>query len=243
MADLAEVLQRNVLDPAPAAIEERYPYGKPRFPNADPRAYFDAQTQKNYADEPYDPRNISPGLLMGALAAIRPGSAAGSMRPFNPRAPETPLPKRPEAATSDSGWGQHLYEWLLGRSRNPLAPHEPAAAESGSVLSSPLFWGGLAAGAPTIWKLWGLDKEPWPWQDSAAYPDSNAYSADQKRAGRDAAFAARHMDRALALQNRDIPAYNKIENPVFGEAPPYPDEAMKALEQYRLPGGVGNAPY
>ena len=112
MADLASELAR--LSGAPQEAAEPYPYGKPRFPNIDPRAYFDAETQRRYADEPYDPRNISPWLLMGALAASRPGSAAGSMRPFNPKAPEAPLPKRPEA-TGDNSAGQHVYEAVLGR--------------------------------------------------------------------------------------------------------------------------------
>ena len=130
---MADITLAQVLAGSPPAenrlAEDRYPYGKPRFPNLDPRAYFDDQTRKDYAQEPFLNKlgEIAPWALMG----LRAPSASASMRPFNPKAPAEPLPKQPGPAFSVNGWGQRGYEAMLGRIRDPLAPDIPAAQGSG----------------------------------------------------------------------------------------------------------------
>ena len=241
MAD-NQALIEALLGSPPAAQEQQYPYGRPRFPNADPRAYFDIGSQEAFRNEGMGDRlSDLRTTLPWALMAMRAAPASTSMRPFNPNAPEAPLPQQPKPAMSDDGWGQHVYEALLGRKR--MLGQAVAEPESGNVMRSPLFWLLSALGGYGSYKLWGLDKEPLPWENPQTRPDSYANRVATERAGRDATFDARQMDRALALQNKDIPAYNKIENPIFSEAPPYSEAAMKALARYRLPGGVGNEPY
>ncbi len=194
--------------------------------------------------EKYDvePAQLGPDPL-AALLGLRFGFK-GMPKPTGPwSAPERPpaQPSREWKQSGDDGMGQQIYETLLGRWRKP--GQAVADPDSGSVLTSPLFWLGSGLGAYGSYKLWGLDKEPLPWESPQTRPDSYANRVATERAGRDATFDARQMDQALALQNRDIPAYNKIENPIFGDAPPYSEGAMNALARYRLPGGGGNAPY
>jgi hypothetical protein len=47
-----------------------YPYGRPRFPNMDPRAYFDRDTQMAYAKEPVGDRMKESGMAGLPLALL-----------------------------------------------------------------------------------------------------------------------------------------------------------------------------
>jgi hypothetical protein len=53
----------------------QYPYGRPRFPNLDPRAYFDPGTNQTFRDEPTGARakEAFTASIPGLLAGIRPG--------------------------------------------------------------------------------------------------------------------------------------------------------------------------
>ncbi len=232
----------------------QYPYGRPRFPNADPRAYFDAGTQETYRNEGMGDRlNDLRTTLPWALMGMRPGSASQSMRAFNPKAPEAPLPQRPEPAMNDNGWGQHVYESLLGRKR--MSGQVVAEPESGGPLRSPLFWLLSALGTYGSYKLWGLDKEPWPWEESEAEkvrhtPGTPQYAQDQGEKNNMLSWLgdieARSADMRLARQHGVDPTqlHEKQRSLVtWRDAQPYTDEMMALLAPYRLPGGPGNQPY
>lgn len=247
---------------------ERYPYGRPRFPNLDFRAYFDEGTRKAYAQEPW--YEGLPAAATAALLAMRPGSASGSMRPFNPKAPEAPLPKRPDTSLGDNGVPQHIYEALLGRTRDPRSPHAPAPAGSAHVgghwllPKSPLAWLGAAlagyGGAKVgdaifdpddkvkddIKHRWSSGK--WPEDDPAhaAYPA--AQKRREERAADRADFQARYDDFWLAKSaglmkdGERWPVAKSTWGPPYPPRPDYTEQLAK-LAPYRLPGGVGNAPY
>ena len=112
----------------------------------------------------------------------------------------------------------------------------------GSALKSPLTWLGTGLAASQIYKLFGLDNEPWPWENPpmGRYPGSHYEEVTAKNAGRQADFDARMGDYRLAGKHniRPLPEFS-----VFGEQPPYPAETLNKLAPYRLPGGTGNAPY
>lgn len=184
MADNAPTLA-NILAGQPTvedSVAGPYPYGRPRFPNPDPRAYFDAGSQEAFRNEGMGDRlNDLRTTLPWALMGMRPGVASVSMRPFNPKAPEAPLPKQPEPAMSDNGWAQHLYEVALGRKR--MLGDEVAQPGSGGKwgpLKSPLFWLLNAPLQYGIWKAWDgdglVDEMTGPPKHSLDHPWQNLWN-------------------------------------------------------------------
>ena len=69
-----------------------------------------------------------------ALMGLRAPSAQASMKPFNPKAPDAPLPKRPDGEDV----AQHIYDAVLGRTRK--AGEQVAQPGSGwwNVLGQPI---------------------------------------------------------------------------------------------------------
>jgi hypothetical protein len=202
-----------------------YPYGKPRFPNLDPRAYFDPGSRDAYAQEPWHEglSAVSPWALMG----LRPGLAQGSMRPFNPRAPEGPLPKRPQG-DGDSGAGQHIYEAALGRTRKPgqdvAEPGSGWWSVGGQPIPKPsnvLPWLGAGGAGYGVWNLLG---GPEAWQELRETPYNEHF--DMGATNRLAARINSELEQRLGVSG--MPA----------------DARAKAVQDYYIPGGVvGSAPY
>ncbi len=241
------VFTRNALDP-PAQVEP-YPYGKPRFPNLDPRAYFDRQSQESFAKEPW---HDGTGAYALAAMSLRPRSHTTSMQAFNPKAPAQPLPQRPEPAMSDNGWAQHVYEAALGRTRNPLAPNMPAAQGSGGGWGDPAKWilGGLGGwgGYEVGKRIFGDPVELWQEFKDLGTPGTPLYESSRKRqedeaaarAGPDATQRAGWDNLYLS---RRLGGGDSLPNRWRGTYEPDADKRAQAVHDYLTAGGVGNAPY
>jgi hypothetical protein len=176
-----------------------------------------------------------------ALFALRSTLAGSSMKPFNPSAPNVPMPLKPDAENV----GQNIYEALLGRTRKP----GEQLAEPGSgwwhignqpipKLSNILAWLGAGGVGYGIWNAGGGPDLLEKWH-SLNTPGSPEYEADQDRtAGLRAEIGARNQDYELAK------ALAIAHNPKWYEPPGFlTDDEQKQLDAQRLPGGVGSSPY
>lgn len=225
------VFTRNALDPSQA-----------------PDKYADevAGLQKLY-DEQSDPavagREALARLMMTiAMPLSARGVTAAPRGPWTPSA-QAPRVQREWKQPGDDSVGQRAWEILWGN--YPRKPGQAVADMDTSVagaLKSPLTWLGTALGAAGIYSNFGLGNEPWPWENPpmGKYPGSHYEEVTARNAGRNADFDARMADRKLAVARgvRPLP-----EVSVYGEQPAYPEETLNKLAPYRLPGGVGSAPY
>lgn len=84
-----------------------YPYGRPRFPNPDPRAYFDADTQKAWASE-----GLGPRMKESGLAAL-----PWAMMTLGPR--DRAMGKMGEA-TAGRAFDEALFNSALGKRSNEV---------------------------------------------------------------------------------------------------------------------------
>ena len=180
-----------------------------------------------------------------ALMALRPGTAAGSMRPFNPKAPPEPLPKRPEAS-GDNGLAQHVYEAMLGRTRGAgQSVGEPGSGwwmVGGQPIPKPtniLPWlasGGVGYG---IWKGLG-GPEAWQGLRDVFTPGTPEYERSQaQKAGSRALLDAWRAERETAVQTGAATPKRILDFLGAGLTP----EEEAEMAKRRLPGGVGREPY
>lgn len=222
-----------------------------------PAAAHARPTEKTYGPfgEEYTVEYVPPPDL-AALLGMRFGfrglpQAAIPKGPWTPPEPRPQAPARELRQAGDDSVGQHIYEGLLGRTRDP----GDAVAQQGT---SPLIqWLIAGLGAYGGYKGWshltGIDLNPadlWrDWQHMSKTgilpgADPNHPKFDPKVRDRflgdHARFDANKEERKLADSlGIQMGFFDRTRSPAAG----VPASVAEELDRRRLPGGVGREPY
>ncbi len=219
MADIIDQLAK-ILAAQPSQQRESKVYGP-----------FGEEYGVDYVDPP------PLGAALGARFGFRGIPQAKFPGPWAKESTQAPRPAREWKEPGDDSVGQHIYEALLGRVRQP----GEAVAQKGSG-GSWLPWlvsGGVGYG---VWNALG---GPEQWEELKRSM-KNDYTPGapgwEKRQLRNARWDAEGLDRDLAADHGIISRKDRGFSGAVLSAP-LTDEQKAAIDRARLPGGVGNAPY
>ena len=161
--------------------EERYPYGKPRFPNLDPRAYFDEQTRKDYAQEPWHDGLLDYGLAAAASVGLGGGAPAiGATRELGKSIAAVRLQDVQKAkAALESGQKANMPSYLREDFKNALSPmdkfHYYNSWTPKWAPESPLF-------SPAFWATATALSSPWAYLAYSTHQGALERGKEQQRA-------------------------------------------------------------
>lgn len=192
--------------------------------------------------EPYDVQYVEPppiGPLLGRFGFRGMPQARVPAGPWTPKdAPAPRAPLREAKQAGDDGIGQHIYEALLGRTRQP---GDAVGRNYNPLWKNPAAYviGGLGGylGYKAGDNMLGVSDAYDRWQKGRT-PGTPEYDARQsENAGPSAKMDAARAERDLAL------ALKLMESRWYQPPTYVSPDAKRELENYRLPGGVGDAPY